>query len=295
MWRCCAHFCCAVRCRLRNGAATDILPPATNLLLLVDQFEELFRYQDYAGREEAEAFAALLLESARQRKFPIYVALTMRSEYLGACALIDGLAEAISTGMYLIPRMSREQCRAAITGPAAVCSFKIEDALTNRLLNDLAAFAPWDDRSNQSQLDRLGRRADQLPLLQYCLNRMWMRARDGAENAPIMLMLADYERIGGLKGALDAHASDILRDLGGGRRGVAEAVFRALTEGSGGKRRGAAADALWRFGGYLQWRRSQRPRRRRRVSRGGLQFPCAGAQSGESQAAHRRHHRGHQS
>lgn len=216
------------------------LPPATNLLLLVDQFEELFRYQDYAGREEAEAFAALLLASARQRKFPIYVALTMRSEYLGACALIDGLAEAISTGMYLIPRMSREQCRAAITGPAAVCSFKIEDALTNRLLNDLAAFAPWDDRSNQSQLDRLGRRADQLPLLQYCLNRMWMRARDGAENAPIMLMLADYERIGGLKGALDAHASDILRDLGGGRRGVAEAVFRALTEGSG------ASDAVRR-------------------------------------------------
>jgi hypothetical protein len=209
------------------------LPPATNLLVLVDQFEELFRYQDYAGREEAEAFAALLLESARQKKFPIYVALTMRSEYLGACALVDGLAEAISAGMYLIPRMGREQCRAAIAGPATVCNFKIEDALTNRLLNDLAAFAPWDDRSNHSQLDRLGRRADQLPLLQYCLNRMWMRARDGAGDAPIILTLADYERIGGLKGALDAHASEILRDLGDGRRLVAEAVFRALTEGSG--------------------------------------------------------------
>lgn len=216
------------------------LPPATNLLLLVDQFEELFRYQDYAGREEAEAFAALLLESARQRKFPIYVALTMRSEYLGACALVDGLAETISAGMYLIPRMSRDHCRGAIIGPAAVCSFKIEDALTNRLLNDLAAFAPWDDRSNQSQLERLGRRADQLPLLQYCLNRMWMRARDGADSAPIILTLADYEWIGGLKGALDAHASEILRDLGDGRRAVAEAVFRALTEGSG------ASDAVRR-------------------------------------------------
>ena len=67
------------------------LPEHTNLLLLVDQFEELFRYQNYAGREEAEAFAALLLESARQRQFPIYVAVTMRSEYLGACALVEGL------------------------------------------------------------------------------------------------------------------------------------------------------------------------------------------------------------
>jgi hypothetical protein len=43
------------------------LPKGSNLLLLVDQFEELFRYQDYAEREEAEALVALLLESARAR------------------------------------------------------------------------------------------------------------------------------------------------------------------------------------------------------------------------------------
>src|SRR5258705_9872531 len=54
-----------------------------NLLLLVDQFEELFRYQSYAGREEAEAFVALLLESAREMDARIYVTITMRSEYLG--------------------------------------------------------------------------------------------------------------------------------------------------------------------------------------------------------------------
>ncbi len=208
------------------------LPAGTNLLLLVDQFEELFRYQDYAGREEAEAFAALLIESARQSKVPIYVTLTMRSEYLGACALIDGLAEAISAGLVLIPRMMREHCRSAIAGPAAVCGFKIADELTNRLLNDLAAFAPWDDRSTRDQLDRLARRADQLPLLQYCLNRMWTRARDDAPDAPITLTLADYERIGGLSGALNAHADEVLRGLGDDCRPVAETVFRALTEGS---------------------------------------------------------------
>ena len=216
------------------------LPAGTNLLVLVDQFEELFRYQDYAGREEAEAFVALLLESARQRRAPIYVALTMRSEYLGACALIDGLAEAISGGLVLIPRMTREQCRSAIVGPAAVCGFKIADDLTNRLLNDLAAFAPWDDRSARDQLDRLARRADQLPLLQYCLNRMWTRARAEAPEAPIELTLADYERIGGLGGALNAHADEVLRGLGEDCRPVAEAVFRALTEGS------AASDAVRR-------------------------------------------------
>jgi hypothetical protein len=208
------------------------LPEHTNLLLLVDQFEELFRYQDYAGREEAEAFAALLIESARSSRFPIYVVLTMRSEYLGACALIDGLAEAISTGMFLTPRMTREQCRAAIVGPAAVCGVKIEEALVSRLLNDLAAFAPWDDRGSRDQLDRLVRRADQLPLLQYCLNRMFVRAQGEPRGGAVTLTLADYERIGGLSGALNAHADEILRTLGSENQPVAEAAFRALTEGS---------------------------------------------------------------
>src|SRR5262249_45972111 len=53
------------------------LAKGQNLLLLVDQFEELFRYRDYAGREEAEAFVALLIESTHSAEFPIYVAITM--------------------------------------------------------------------------------------------------------------------------------------------------------------------------------------------------------------------------
>lgn len=208
------------------------LPADTNLLLLVDQFEELFRYRDYGGREEAEALAALLIESARATEFPIFIALTMRSEYLGACALVEGLAETISASLFLAPRMNREQCRAAIFGPAAVCGVAIENALVNRLLNDLAAFAPWDDRGNGDQLDRLGRRADQLPLLQYCLNRMCVTTRDEADGRAVKLIVADYERIGGLAGALNAHANEILGALGPERLPIAEAAFRALTEGS---------------------------------------------------------------
>jgi hypothetical protein len=208
------------------------LPRGTNLLLLVDQFEELFRYRDYAGREEAEAFAALLIESARNPQFPLYVTLTMRSEYLGACALIDSLAETISAGLFLTPRMTREHCRAAIVGPAMVCGISIDDALTNRLLNDLATFAPWDDRRSGDQLDRLVRRGDQLPLLQYCLNRMWIRARDAARGEPITLTLADYEAIGRLAGALDAQGNEILANLGDELRPVVERVFRALTDGT---------------------------------------------------------------
>src|SRR5262249_21588233 len=212
------------------------LAPGTNLLLLVDQFEELFRYQDYAGREEAEAFVALLLESRQptetatpqDAEFPIYVTITMRSEYLGACALIEGLAEAINEGTYLTPRMTREECRGAIVGPARVCEVEIEPALVNRLLNDLANFAPWDSSGAEIQLDRQARRADQLPLLQYTLNRMWEEAKE--KTRPITLTVADYSAIGGLSGALDKHANALLdglaHDLGParGRAGTRAAV-----------------------------------------------------------------------
>ena len=208
------------------------LPKGGNLLLLVDQFEELFRYQDYAGREEAEAFVALLIESAREADARIYVTITMRSEYLGACALIEGLSDAINAGMFLTPRMTREHCRDAIVGPAEVCAIEIEPALVNRLLNDLANFAPWDDHDANDQLDRLMRRADQLPLLQYTLNRMWQRAHERTPGKRVKLTVDDYLAIEGLSGALNAHANQIFDDLGKQRAQVAEWVFRALTAGS---------------------------------------------------------------
>jgi tetratricopeptide (TPR) repeat protein len=208
------------------------LHPGQNLLLLVDQFEELFRYRDYAGREEAEAFVSLLIESAHCAEFSIFVVITMRSEYLGACALIDGLAEEINAGMYLTPRMKRQQCREAIVGPARVCDIDIEDALVNRLLNDLASFAPWDEGDvrdeKDTQLDRMVKRADQLPLLQYTLNRMWLVARERPDGGRVTLNLSDYQ---GLSFSLNEHADQLFKRLDQEKCPV-EAVFRALTAGT---------------------------------------------------------------
>src|SRR5262245_195530 len=236
------------------------LPKGTNLLLLVDQFEELFRYQTYADREEAEAFVARLLEIKRPPSFidaitakSIYVTLTMRSEFLGACSLIENLAEAINEGTFLTPRMTREECREAIEGPAEISAIEIEETLVNRLLNDLASFASWSDggregepgKAGEDQLSRLARRADQLPLMQHALNRMWEEANGGiaasyaprAKSSPIKLTLSNYEGIGGLQGALDKHANAVLAKLkatlGTARcEAATKMIFRAVTAGT---------------------------------------------------------------
>ncbi len=206
------------------------LPEGANLLVLVDQFEELFRYEDYSGREEAEAFVALLIEAARETRLPLYIVITMRSEYLGACTLIEALPDFINRGLYLTPRMTREECRQAIDGPAGVCGFEIEEALVNRLLNDLTDFAPWEADGGHDQRRRLGRRADQLPLMQHVLNLLWQRAKSRNEEN-IVLTLADYEAAGHLGGALDRHADDVAASVDPAHADVIDTVFRSLVTG----------------------------------------------------------------
>jgi hypothetical protein len=112
-------------------------PARTNLLVLVDQFEEIFRYRHGEASDDADAFVAMLLAGAKQRRRPVYVVITMRSDFLGDCAQFSGLAETINEGQFHTPRLTREQCRQAIEEPARVYGGEVEDALVTRLLNDM--------------------------------------------------------------------------------------------------------------------------------------------------------------
>jgi WD40 repeat protein/energy-coupling factor transporter ATP-binding protein EcfA2 len=187
-----------------------------NLLVIADQFEEIFRYAEVAGDEryqnEAAAFVKLLLEAARQREVNIYVVLTLRSDYLGDCSLFWDLPEAINEGQYLIPRLTREQRREAITGPVAVGGAEITPRLVNRLLNEM------------------GDNPDQLPILQHALMRTWDKWKEvGREREPIDL--SHYEATGGMSEALSRHADEAYFELPGERsREIAERLFKSLTE-----------------------------------------------------------------
>lgn len=216
--------------------------PDENLLLLVDQFEELFGYSTDRERNEVEAFIDLLLESARQEKVPVYVVITMRSEFLGGCSLFPGLAEQINASLSLTPRMTREECREAITGPAYGGDLILEDVLVTAILNDMNSLARFDEPGEAgaeadaeapeiSQADLIARRADQLPLMQHVLNWMWnIKATDPARDpdAPIALDLEQYLKLGRLRGAMNLHADDVM--AGTGDSEAVARIFRALTD-----------------------------------------------------------------
>ena len=122
------------------------LPPGMNLLVVADQFEELFRFQEQSAigvnarndlADQAAAFVNLLLEVRAHKDLPIYVTLTMRSDFLGECAQFYGLPEAINAGQYLVPRMTRDERRRAIAGPVGVGGAEIDPVLLTRLVNDV--------------------------------------------------------------------------------------------------------------------------------------------------------------
>jgi energy-coupling factor transporter ATP-binding protein EcfA2 len=191
------------------------LPAGTNLLLLIDQFEEIFPYREH-HRDEAEAFVALLMASAAQRLLPIYVVITVRSDFLSDCTLFDGLPEVLNASQFLLPQLSREQRRASIEGPARVFGGIVEPPLVNRLLNEE------------------GVDTDQLALLQHILMRLWTLARQRSE--PVILNLADYESSGGLKEALSRHAEEAFAELDTQQQGIATTLFRYLSKSLGAHR-----------------------------------------------------------
>ena len=151
------------------------LGPGESLLIIADQFEELFRF-DVTRDQQANAtlFVSLLLEATEQRQAPIYVVVTMRSEFLGRCSEFTGLAEAFNRSQYLVPRLTRDERREAIERPLKLFGTTPSPALVQQVLNDAG-----DD-------------PDQLPVLQHVL-------------------LRTYRRVGAIRAARDASNASTTR------------------------------------------------------------------------------------
>jgi hypothetical protein len=195
------------------------LEAGESLLLVVDQFEEIFRFagerraEDYGA--EAALFVSLLLHAAEQPEVSIYVVLTMRSDFLGDCAQFSGLPEALNQAQYLIPRLTREQRRQAIEMPLSLAGIGVKPGLVQQILNEA------------------GEDPDQLPVLQHALLRTfgcWQQA--GSEGD---VDLGHYEAAGGIARALNDHADEVQRSFADPDRALTAKIFRCLTTTESGR------------------------------------------------------------
>lgn len=156
---------------------------ASNLIVLVDQFEEFFtnpeNYHRGVPSKDSNLVLNLLLETARialEEDLPIYIVFTMRSDYIGQCAAFRGLPEYIGFSQFFVPRLNRAQLQQVIEEPAVLSGNKITRRLTERLIHDITEGV------------------DQLPILQHALNQIWHAANNGNEE----MDLIHYAMVGGM-------------------------------------------------------------------------------------------------
>jgi formylglycine-generating enzyme required for sulfatase activity len=202
-----AHLDAVVRDRIGLGG--------DRVCLLVDQFEELFRYARETSRDESQLFIELLaglLEGDGDDG--VHAIVTLRSEFLGECARYEGLAEAVNRTQYLLPRMDRDGLLRAIRRPAELYGGSVDEDLARRLIADV------------------GGDQDELPLIQHALMLLWQGAETNPGAPPRLGLDASLSRPGSVAALLSAHADRVMDAVAPDpeRQRVVEHLFRALTE-----------------------------------------------------------------
>jgi hypothetical protein len=194
------------------------LKKGENLLLVIDQFEELFRFKDSRDNvittiNETEAFIKLLVNAVRQRKLPIYVVLTMRSDFVGECSQFQELTSLINDSNFLVPQMTRDDFSRAVLGPIAVKG------------------AAMDPQLYQDVLNSISEGSDQLPVLQHAMMRTWEFWKKYNE-PETHLRLRDYEAAGKMENALSMHANEAYEVLSEEGKRICRSMYKTLTEKS---------------------------------------------------------------
>jgi energy-coupling factor transporter ATP-binding protein EcfA2 len=199
-----------------------VLPAGQKMLLVIDQFEEIFRYRSTrltsSEHEEVGRFVELIHDACTVGSDVVSVVLTMRSDFIGECSVYQDLTTLINKSNYLVPQMTREDFRRAIEGPVKVGGATIDPDLVEQLL------------------DEIGDNTDQLPVLQHSLMRTWdywMLQNDPGK--PVST--GDYEAIGRMEKALSDHANEAYEELDENQRMICEHLFKTITE-KGGDNRG---------------------------------------------------------
>ncbi|MFI6287300.1 hypothetical protein ACIBCM_21555 [Streptomyces sp. NPDC051018] len=194
-------------------------------LILVDQFEEVFTLCD--DPEERAAFTDLMLDGGAR------VVLAVRADFYGRCAEQPALVRALKDSVLLVGRMSREQLREAVVGPAGAERLVVERGLTARVVDDIA--------------DEPGG----LPLLSHALREVWRRRRGRT------LTEEAYEAIGGVQGAIAHTAEQVFAALTPEESSAARALLLRLIspgDGTADTRRPAGREELVPHGSQVPGR-----------------------------------------
>ncbi len=191
----------AVDLAVRRALAGE--PDQVKLLLVVDQFEEIFALCRDEG--ERRQFIDVLLYAIEAEDGRMVVIPTIRADFYGRCADYPQLAARMSDGLLVGP-MSVEELRAAIERPAAAAGLSLEPGFADVILDDVAG------------------EPGALPLMSHALLETFGRRRGAT------LTVSGYTAAGGVAGSIAQTAEAVYEGLDAGDQALARNVFLRLTE-----------------------------------------------------------------
>ena len=191
------------------------------LLVLVDQFDELFSQVPQADRT---AFIDIIFKTWRNAEAPIKWLVTLRADFMEQALQSEKLTELLQDADVKLGPMNENELRAAIVEPAAAQGVRFAEGLPERLIDDAIGPEQQDGADNALAHARAGR----LPLLEFALQQLWDRQRDG--QIPHDAYDHPEHGIGGVRGALRRHAETVFAHLDEGRRLRASRLFRRLVQ-----------------------------------------------------------------
>jgi DNA-binding SARP family transcriptional activator/WD40 repeat protein len=195
-------------------AVDRVVPERTEVVLVIDQFEELFTLT------EAETERSLLLESVRvavaDPASRVRIVATLRGDFYDRPLNYQRFGELLGTSTEVVTALAPHELERAIVGPTEPLGVRVEPALVAQVAADVAE------------------QPGALPLVQYALTELFERREDGR------LTLAAYRDLGGISGALAARAEHLyaIRDPRG-REAVRQLFLHLVTleEGADDTRR----------------------------------------------------------
>jgi len=180
------------------GAAVGCLFAGRRLLLVIDQFEQLFSAAEAAERDRFLRTIASLVTSPADT---VRVVLTLRGDFYDRPLLDAEFGTVFASGVVSVLPMTADELEAAVVRPAQRVGVEVEPALLAELVSDAAA------------------QPGALPLLQYALTELFDR-RAGAS-----LPLEEYQAMGRLPGLLSRRSEEIYTSLDADHQEVALQVF----------------------------------------------------------------------
>lgn len=181
-----------------------ILPSEdTTLLLVIDQFEEMF--STVTSETTRRMFIDNIVAVAGDERSKVKVVLTLRADYLDRPLTYHPFSEVVGRGLVTVGPPGRDGLAQAIAAPARAVGVDVEPGLIGKIVSDL---------ENQPGA---------LPMLQFALTELFA-TREGSS-----LTIAKYEEMGGVRRALGSRAEELYAEMSESvREGVRQIFLRMV-------------------------------------------------------------------